>query len=89
MKVKFCAQRDMMDCGAACLQSICQHYGKEIELLHIRNLCHITRNGVSMLGIADAAEALGLNTIGVKLTWEQLCKDAHLPALYTGTSGIS
>ena len=54
MKVKFCAQRDMMDCGAACLQSICQHYGKEIELLHIRNLCHITRNGVSMLGIADA-----------------------------------
>lgn len=81
MKVKFCAQRDMMDCGAACLQSICQHYGKEIELLHIRNLCHITRNGVSMLGIADAAEALGLNTIGVKLTWEQLCKDAHLPCI--------
>ncbi len=81
MKVKFCAQRDMMDCGAACLRSICRSYGKEVGLQQIRDLCHITRNGVSMLGIADAAEALGLKTIGVKLTWEQLCKDAHLPCI--------
>ena len=81
MKVKFCAQRDMMDCGAACLQSICRYYGKIIDLQHIRELCHITRNGVSMLGIADAAEDLHFKTLGVKITWEQLSDDAHLPCI--------
>lgn len=72
MKIKFHPQRDMMDCGAACLQSICEYYGKKVDLQFIRELCHITRNGVSMLGIADAAETLGFRTIGIKLNLEQL-----------------
>lgn len=81
MKVKFCAQRDMMDCGAACLQSICRYYGKNIDLQRIRELCHITRNGVSMLGVADAAESLCLKTVGIKLTWKQLRDEAQLPCI--------
>ncbi len=81
MKVKFCAQCDMMDCGAACLQSICKSYGKNVDLQYVRELCHITKNGVSMLGIADAAEAMGFKTIGIKLTWKQLRDDVHLPCI--------
>lgn len=81
MRLKFHPQRDMMDCGAACLQSICKYYGKDVDLQFIRELCHITRNGVSMLGIADAAEALGFKTIGIKLNLEQLANDVHLPCI--------
>ncbi|MDE5573072.1 MAG: peptidase domain-containing ABC transporter [Muribaculaceae bacterium] len=81
MRLKYHPQRDMMDCGAACLQSICKYYGKEVDLQYIRELCHITRNGVSMLGIADAAESLGFKTIGIKLNLEQLAKDVHLPCI--------
>lgn len=81
MRLRFYPQRDMMDCGAACLQSICNYYNKDVDLQVIRELCHITRNGVSMLGIADAAEALGFKTIGVKLNLEQLTNDVHLPCI--------
>lgn len=81
MRLKFHPQRDMMDCGAACLQSICKYYGKNVDLQYIRELCHITRNGVSMLGIADAAEALGFKTIGIKLNLNQLANDVHLPCI--------
>ena len=81
MKLKFHPQRDMMDCGAACLQSICKYYGRNVDLQVIRELCHITRNGVSMLGIADAAESLGFKTIGIKLNLEQLANDVHLPCI--------
>jgi ATP-binding cassette subfamily B protein len=47
----------------------------------MRELCHITRNGVSLRGISDAAEAIGYRTIGSKLTWEQLQHDAMLPCI--------
>lgn len=79
--LRFFQQLDAMDCGAACLQSICDYYGRVVNLHHIRELCHISRNGVSMLGIADAAEALGFKTIGIKLNWDQLYSDVHLPCI--------
>lgn len=34
-----------------------------------------------MLGISDAAEAIGMRTLGVKLTWEQLKNNAHFPCI--------
>ncbi len=70
-----------MDCGATCLQIIAKYYGKYFSQLRLRELCHITNNGVSMLGISDAAESVGFRTIGAKLTWEQLKDDAQLPCI--------
>lgn len=74
-------QLDMMDCGAACLQSISKYYGKYFSQQRLRRLCHITKSGVSMLGISDAAEAIGMRTLGAKLTWEQLKDNARLPCI--------
>ncbi len=31
----------MMDCGAACLQSISKYYGKYFSQQRLRHLCHI------------------------------------------------
>ena len=74
-------QFDAMDCGATSLRIIAAHYGKHFTQKHLRELCHITRNGVSLLGISDAAEAIGFRTIGVKISWQQLIEDATLPCI--------
>lgn len=74
-------QLDGMDCGATCLQIISKFYGRYFSQQTMRELCHITRNGVSLRGISDAAEAIGYRTIGTKLTWEQLQNDAMLPCI--------
>ena len=70
-----------MDCGAACLKVISKYYDKSISLQYLRDLCHITKNGVSLLGISDAAESIGFRTLGVKITWDQLRIDANLPCI--------
>ena len=83
MKKKFphFRQLDAMDCGPTCLRMIAKHYGKTFSLQSLRDKSHITREGVSMLGIADAAESIGLKTMGVRISFEQLEKDAPLPAI--------
>lgn len=74
-------QLDAMDCGPSCLRMVARFYGKRFSLQHLRGLSHITREGVSMLGISDAAEAIGFRTQGVKLTWKQLCDEVSLPCI--------
>ena len=74
-------QLDAMDCGPTCLRMIAKFYGKNYSLQSLRTKCHITRAGVSMLGISDAAELIGFRTKGIKLTWEQLLNEAPLPCI--------
>ncbi len=81
MKRIFYKQLDSMDCGAASLKIIAECYGKKFSQQHLRDLCHISRNGVSLLGISDAAEAVGFRTLGVKITWEQLVNDVIFPCI--------
>lgn len=74
-------QHDSMDCGPTCLRMIAKFYGRSYSLLTLRDKCHITREGVSMLGISDAAESIGFRTTGVKLTWDQLREEMPLPCI--------
>ena len=74
-------QLDTMDCGPTCLRIIAAFYGRNYSLQNLRERCHITREGVSLLGISDAAESIGFRTTGVKLTWEQLRDEANLPCI--------
>jgi ATP-binding cassette subfamily B protein len=60
---------------------IARHYGRTYTLQNLREKSFITRNGVSMLGISDAAEAIGFRSIGVKISFEQLVKDANFPCI--------
>jgi ABC-type bacteriocin/lantibiotic exporter with double-glycine peptidase domain len=46
-----------MDCGPACLRMVAQAYGKHYRLETLRERCFITREGVSMLGIAKKQSA--------------------------------
>ena len=70
-----------MDCGPTCLRMIAKHYGKTFSLQKLREKCFITREGVSILGISDAAEAIGFRTLGVKISFEKLVQEASLPCI--------
>jgi ATP-binding cassette subfamily B protein len=74
-------QYDEMDCGPTCLRIICDYYGKEFSLEYLRRLTHTTRVGSTLLGISEAAEKLGLRTIGAKLSYEDLLTDVPMPCI--------
>lgn len=74
-------QLDAMDCGPSCLRMVAKHYGKTFSLQHLRRLAYIGRSGVSMLGISDAAEAIGFRTKGYRFGWEQLIDEVPLPCI--------
>ncbi len=80
-KFPFTKQLDAMDCGPACLRMVAKYYGKSYPLPKLRELSHITREGVSLLGISDAAESIGLHTIGVSVTFEKLIDEVPLPCI--------
>lgn len=64
MKVIF--QHDQMDCGPACLAMVANHFGKRLTLKSLRDNSFITKEGVSMLGITEAAQSIGLKTFLLK-----------------------
>ena len=74
-------QPDTTDCGPTCLVIILGYYGKLCNLSKLKELCHKTREGVSLLNMSNAAEALGFHTISSKLNWMQLRYDVPLPCI--------
>lgn len=74
-------QLDAMDCGPTCLQMISAYYGKVYSLETLRQRSFITRAGVSMLGISDAAESIGFKTLGVRINLKQLIEEMPLPCI--------
>lgn len=77
----FYRQLDAMDCGPSCLRMIAKYYGKNFSLQTIRERCFLTREGVSFLGISDAAESLGMRSVGARAGFAQLKDQIQLPAI--------
>ncbi|MBW4763335.1 peptidase domain-containing ABC transporter [Prevotella melaninogenica] len=81
MKFPYYNQLDAMDCGPSCLRMVAKYYGKSYTLQTLRERCFLSREGVSMLGISDAAEYIGFRTIGVRISFEQLIEEGNLPCI--------
>ena len=73
-------QHDMRDCGAACLASVAGHYGLQLPIAKIRQLCHTDIRGTNALGLIQGLEQMGFNAKGVKASLENL-PQAPLPAI--------
>ena len=73
-------QHDSMQCGIACLQMICNYYGKEYSLDSLSKICFATTEGVSMLGISETATSLGFHVVNVKCTVKTLT-EVSLPSI--------
>ena len=76
----FYRQSDSMMCGIACLQMMCAYYGKKYNKDFISKICFATTEGVSLLGIKNAAVKLGFNTISGRITIGKL-PSAMLPCI--------
>ena len=77
----FYPQFDMMDCGPACLRMIAKYHGKHFTLHTLRKKCYITHEGVSMLGISEAAESIGFRTLGIRVDTARLVESVSLPCI--------
>ncbi|GAB3272103.1 peptidase domain-containing ABC transporter [Larkinella harenae] len=73
-------QRDITDCGAACLASVAAHYRLLMPVARIRQLAATDQKGTNVLGMVEAAEKLGFQAKGVKASFESLSK-VPLPAI--------
>lgn len=74
-------QYNIMDCGPTCLRMIAAFYGKFYSLETLRRKSFLGREGVSMLGISEAAENIGLRNIAVKIDYNILLEEALLPCI--------
>ena len=79
-KFEWVKQHDSMQCGVSCLAMICRHYGKNHSIEYLDRFCHANISGVSMLGIADGARSIGLNTVTVAASTDEL-KNIVLPCI--------
>lgn len=82
MKRKFpvCLQLETNDCGASCIQMICEYYGKKIELDYLKNICNITKQGLSVSELIKCANSLGLKAAALKCNLE-LFEEFPLPVI--------
>ncbi|OWY25738.1 peptidase domain-containing ABC transporter [Sphingobacteriales bacterium UPWRP_1] len=79
-KYPFFRQHDSFDCGPACLRMVAKYYGKNFSPEYLREQSHITRSGVSLLGISEAAETIGLRSLAVQIPYNLLTQ-APLPCI--------
>lgn len=74
-------QHEAMDCGPTCLRMVAKHYGRSFSIQKLREATQIGKEGVSLLGISEAAESIGFKTLAVKVPFKQLEKNAPLPCI--------
>jgi len=73
-------QRDITDCGAACIASVSSHYNLQLPVSRIRQFAGTDKRGTNVLGIIEAAERLGFQAKGAKGPIDSLHK-IPLPAI--------
>jgi len=67
-------QRDITDCGAACLASVAAHYKVSLPVSRIRQFAGTDKRGTNILGLVEAAGKMGFLAKGVRGEWESLFK---------------
>ena len=74
-------QHDASDCGPTSLRMVAKFYGMNYSAEMLRKHCHISRRGVNMLGISEGAQRIGFDTVGVKMSFEELAEKSVFPCI--------
>jgi len=77
----FIPQKDQMDCGPACLAMIARHYGKSYSLNYLRDHSFISREGVSLSGISEAAKSIGIEAASYSISLDELNQHQSFPSI--------
>ncbi len=80
-KFPYFKQLESADCGPTCLRMIAKYYGKKVDIHSLRELCYINKNGVNFADLINAANSIGLDTVPVKLSVNQLLFEAPRPCI--------
>lgn len=70
-------QSDAMQCGSACLAMICMFHGQKKNLNEISKICRSSISGISVNGIEEAAEKLGLKADSRFIPYKELSSIGH------------
>jgi ATP-binding cassette subfamily B protein len=70
-----------MSCGPTCLKIIAKYYNLSISFDSIYRKCNLSKEGVSMLELANAADFFKLKTLSVQINVTDLIKMAPLPCI--------
>jgi ATP-binding cassette subfamily B protein len=81
MRIPAYRQSDANDCGPTCLRIVARAHGKSVAAAMVRERCGVTREGVTLAGISDAAESLGLRTLAARISYNALAGEAPLPCI--------
>lgn len=75
-------QKELKDCGCACLATICKQYGSTVPIYKVREIAKTDKMGTSAMGIIEAAKGLGFSSKAFKAEKpEQIYGDFPLPAI--------
>lgn len=71
-RVPLVHQTEASECGLACLAMICGHYGKNVDLIALRQQFNLSARGATLSGLTGIAEQLGLATRPLSLDIDEL-----------------
>lgn len=74
-------QMDSQDCGPACLKIIAKHFGRYYSLQMLRDKCGLSKTGVSFKDLSYGSESIGLRSLAIKGTIDDLVKIIPLPVI--------
>jgi ABC-type bacteriocin transporter len=74
-------QRDVSDCGAACLASVSSYYGLHLPVSRIRQYAGTGKHGTSLRGLIEAAEQLKFRAKGAR-TSDHAITQIPIPAIF-------
>jgi ATP-binding cassette subfamily B protein len=77
----FFKQIDQYDCGPSCLKMVSKHYGRNFSSEHLRGVCNITSNGITIKSLIQGAESIGFQAIPASINFQTLSDEAPLPCI--------
>ncbi|MBC3789399.1 peptidase domain-containing ABC transporter [Spirosoma utsteinense] len=80
-KFPFYKQLDQRDCGPTCLRMVAQYHGRLLSQEYLREKTSLSREGVSLGGLAEAAETIGLQSLAISVPLDTLQQDVPLPCI--------
>jgi HlyB family type I secretion system ABC transporter len=73
-------QHSQMDCGAACLSTICKYFGKDVSINTTREIARVRQEGASMANVMRALGEIGFKSEAFISSIDQL-REKKLPAI--------
>ncbi|MEH6306931.1 peptidase domain-containing ABC transporter [Olivibacter sp. CPCC 100613] len=74
-------QIDQFDCGPACLKILSKFYGKNLSMEHLRDVCHITPDGITIKTLIAGSEKIGYHCVPASIDFPTLSEHAPLPCI--------